>query len=644
VATFFQTLVEFSAIELECSMPKLASDRTYLFAGVFTIAIIVLPYFGCSQDFGSIPVAICDQWRGYQFATALLSGLLCVLFIFAFLLRGQHQQLAASKERERSILQQQLAASKERERSILQQLEDLRKSDATDGKQIDRGLLELDLRSYLSCFEAYGQLSTELVIEAMNEIPEGLKERCRELDEHVYRGLAAAKAECERRNVNLLGLENLAEHSVSSMSSLLSESGDTKSPALEQGIKDVNGKTGNTLPAKLTGTTGRFSELQSMRTLGSQLTTKVLDVTLPAELNAPDEVRIIMKIARNLIQWKACNNKLEGAVLERNKRDCAATPLKDSPQRWFITEQKVQSILEIALRFLCATLGMTVHDATSSPKIFLQDSVLASGKILGGFTDLIICKDGKIVCIVELKVFFDHGKYLTQLLSTLQGVSAGINGDEKWSANVLDEDKSIFCHGMLFNGTQLIAAKPTGSKSFMVSHIVKGNDAADLVYSVLYRSQDHSLAEVEEYKYSEVKIEKESIDEGNEDGNSDHDVDGSAGSSGGDSWGGQDDEDIKKPPSSPARGRSSKTGGGGKINSRQCASLAVNIMGNKENQLGNKKNQLGNKETHLGNKENQLGHTPSPLDLMFQELESNRGDLRAALTGYRSVPANPYLR
>jgi hypothetical protein len=42
VATFFQTLVEFSAIELECSMPKLASDWMYLFARAFIIAIIFI--------------------------------------------------------------------------------------------------------------------------------------------------------------------------------------------------------------------------------------------------------------------------------------------------------------------------------------------------------------------------------------------------------------------------------------------------------------------------------------------------------------------------------------------------------------------------------------------------------------------------
>jgi hypothetical protein len=93
VATFFQTLVEFSAIELECSMPKLASDWMYLFAGAFISVIIAIIVPVCFLDYGVSLGLTCHQGLS-------LCGWLCVLcIILAFLwqlkVRGLRELVAS---------------------------------------------------------------------------------------------------------------------------------------------------------------------------------------------------------------------------------------------------------------------------------------------------------------------------------------------------------------------------------------------------------------------------------------------------------------------------------------------------------------------------------------------------------------------
>jgi hypothetical protein len=276
------------------------------------------------------------------------------------------------------------------------------------------------------------------------------------------------------------------------------------------------------------------------------------------------------------------------------------TPLRVTASMVRLDESTIQLILHRGLQALAKSFGLSIYDGRAGPAIALRDSDLCRDKkqsVPGvGLTDCFVCLDKSIRALIEIKVHFDAGSSLSQMLACTLGLAAGVNNKllpetKTWSSLKVGAQGAVHLSGLLFNGFQLIAAQTAGHDMFHISQLVKENMAETLC--VLFQKiakgerfmedgRNISPADMDETDSSKklVFIEEEHSDEG-EDGQGDNQDSTQGGGRG------------KKEGESPAGDENIDAGGG---SSSQLGSL-----------------------THV--------------DLILHEMELNKGDFWRSLLG-----------
>jgi hypothetical protein len=165
------------------------------------------------------------------------------------------------------------------------------------------------------------------------------------------------------------------------------------------------------------------------------------------------------------------------------------TPLRVTASMVRLDESTIQLILHRGLQALAKSFGLSIYDGRAGPAIALRDSDLCRDKkqsVPGvGLTDCFVCLDKSIRALIEIKVHFDSGSHLSQMLASLLGLAAGVNnkllpGEKTWSSRKVGAPGAVQLSGLLFNGFQLIAAQTAGHDMFHVSSLVKENLAEAL--------------------------------------------------------------------------------------------------------------------------------------------------------------------
>ncbi len=213
---------------------------------------------------------------------------------------------------------------------------------------------------------------------------------------------------------------------------------------------DSTGQTATrtSLPHPLEGRTVNFS--RATQTQISNCPSVSFDGDAFATVEVTEDMKLHVDIALLMIEWNFHHGKAVQNFESPSKPLRLASPNHTRLEKSELHESIVQKYLSRVLIRLCAAFGMTLHDARSSPKLFLKSGLLQ----FAGFTDFLICSEGCIMGLIEIKVFFNKMKYLPQLVVSTQALSAGVNGS--WDISKLSEAKSNHVFGLMFNGFQLL--------------------------------------------------------------------------------------------------------------------------------------------------------------------------------------------
>lgn len=186
-----------------------------------------------------------------------------------------------------------------------------------------------------------------------------------------------------------------------------------------------------------------------------------------------EDLQLHLEVALLLIEYHFHQNKQVQPFESPSKGLSPLSTENTRMKKTGLPETLVQTYLSRVLCRVCAVYGVTVHDARSNPKLFLD----GLGAKHSGFTDFFLCYNGAIIGLIEIKVFFDNNKYFPQLVVSNIALSAGVNGSWQVAAMTKKDSKHVF--GIMWNGFQLVRTETTLSGSGCKPSIICDEGALD---------------------------------------------------------------------------------------------------------------------------------------------------------------------
>jgi hypothetical protein len=433
---------------------------------------------------------------------------------------------------------------------------------------------------------------------------------------HSSRHASQGTSECKKNNIPtraLTYMANKAARSVSLFGSTKheSEGGDTRGDeggdGKRQNQRIVAGPDDSVTRAELPPLLESKTEMQRFSSLSGvveEYTGHELDLEDVA--NMPIVFSVLFDIVQDFITIAACSRLLSAHSAKGSLQTPTKNPNDKTDRVNPLPENQLQDFLIPVLQCACSYFGLRIALATGGPKLYLSDSVFST-HTLCGFTDLIVLRhsDNAIVMIIELKVLLNKSKYLTQLVSTTQAISAGCSNS--WSANILDDEtQAKRVTGLLLNGMQCLAVQTNGRSQFLASGVASGDDFVPRLFSILKHVAEHGQDRAVSVPSSRV---------------------------------------VQLPGSPP--GDSEEGGDGGGSNLFPQRSSTSNSRGERQKQSSSNVNTAtkGSSRKHDQGRRHPLGMNHADkenrnlniADLIMAELDSNYGDLGASMFGRSSL-------
>jgi hypothetical protein len=230
----------------------------------------------------------------------------------------------------------------------------------------------------------------------------------------------------------------------------------------------------------------KFKAMSSVNTTDIA-TLRITTVPFPSSIDAdkfpvPEQVVLLSELAKLLVRW--------ALYASMNVKSVGKSPVKDKvSEHAFVSESHVQKLHMRPLLAMCTKLGATMHDARSSPRLYLKTDKFT----LSGMLDIIFCMNGKVLGGGEFKVAFKSKSYIGQVYSSTLALAAGVNSIKDWDLDELcSSSKAIYQpFNIITNGEHTMRFIPSVDKRQMQADSDSSSDGSQSlqrIYNILVQT------------------------------------------------------------------------------------------------------------------------------------------------------------